>query len=138
MTPKAVKAAYGAAHRAAPCCGDGVSGDDLTRVALRFTTDLRARVGQNEVEFAYKGNTLRELMKAIADQFDVADLLIAGEELRPYVQVVINGRFSYTVGGLEAEIPDGASVVLFACRGVLTPVALPAGTTLSDLRDEGT
>jgi len=112
--------------------------DDLTRVTLRFTTDFRARVEQNEVEFAYKGNTLRALIRAIVDQFDIADLLTAGEELRPYVQVVINGRFSYTIGGLQAEIPDRASVVLFACGGVLTPVPLPAGTTLSDLRDEGT
>jgi len=115
-----------------------MSAEDLTRVTLRFTTDFRARVEQNEVEFAYRGNTLRDLMKAIADQFDVADLLTAGEELRSYVQVVINGRFSYTVGGLEAEIPDGASVVLFACRGVLTPVPLPAGTKLSDLGDKET
>ena len=115
-----------------------MSGDDLTRVTLRFTSDFRARVEQNEVEFAFNGNTLRALMKALVDQFDIADLLTAGEDLRPYVRVVINGRFSYTVGGTEAEIPDGASVVLFACRGALTPVPLPAGTTLSDLRDEGT
>lgn len=114
-----------------------MSGDDLTRVTLRFTTDFRARLGEYEVEFAYKGNTLRALLEAMVEEFDIADLLIAGDELMPYVQVVINGRFSYTIGGLEAHIPDGASVVLFACRGVLTPVPLPAGTTLSGLKAEG-
>jgi len=33
------------------------------------------------------------------------------------VRVVINGRFSYLVGGWDAQIPDGATVVLLQSYG---------------------
>ncbi len=83
--------------------------DDLTRVSLRFTTDLRKRLGQSHTEFTYEGKTVRDLLSAVSQQFDVSDLLMAGEEPLPFVQVIINGRLSYCVGGLDAWIPDGAT-----------------------------
>jgi hypothetical protein len=33
------------------------------------------------------------------EQFDIADLLMDGGELKPHVRVVIDGQFSYIVGG---------------------------------------
>lgn len=107
--------------------------DNLTRVSLRFTTDLRTRLEQRRVEFTYEGKTVREFLNAVSKQFDVSDLLMAGEEPLPFVQVIINGRFSYTVGGLDARIPDGATVTLISCRGALTPVPLPEGTSIRAL-----
>jgi molybdopterin converting factor small subunit len=108
--------------------------DKPTEITLRLTGDFRRRLGMHQARFAFPGATLRRLVAALVREFDLDDLLMAGDEPRPYVQVVINGRFSYLVGGLEAKIPDGSTVVLFACGGVLTPVPLPPGTTLRDLR----
>lgn len=107
--------------------------DELTRVSLRFTTDLRKKLGQSHTEFAYEGKTVRDLLRAVSQQFEVSDLLMAGEEPLPFIQVVINGRLSYTVGGLDGRIPDGATVTLISCCGVLTPVPLPSGTTMREL-----
>ncbi len=78
---------------------------------------------------------MRDLLRAVAHQFDVADLLMAGEEPLPFIQVVIDGRLSYTMGGLDAPVPDGATVTLISCRGVLTPVPLPGGTTMRELSE---
>ena len=111
-----------------------ISQDRLTNITLRLAGDFRGRLGKHQTRFAFPGNTLRQLMAALVREFDLGDLLMAGDEPRPYVQVVINGRFSYLVGGLEAQIPDGSTVMFFACGGVLTPVPLPPGTTLKHLR----
>jgi hypothetical protein len=41
----------------------------------------------------------------------------------------------YTVGGLEAKIEEGSTVVLFTCGGVLTPVEMPDKTTIRTLKE---
>ena len=95
-----------------PVAGGG-DGDDLTHVTLRFTSHFRARAGQSQTEFAFRGNTLRGFVPAVLEQYDIGDLLLDGSnELKPYVRVAINGRFSHTIGNWEAPIPDGATVVL--------------------------
>ncbi len=104
-----------------------------TEITLRLTGDFRKRVGVPQIHFAFPGRTLRQLIPALIKEFDLGDLLMEGGQPQPYVQVVINGRFSYLIGGLEAPIPDGSTVMLYSCGGVLTPVSLPAGTTLKHL-----
>lgn len=108
----------------------------LTQITLRMTGDFRRRLGIHRTRFAFHGDTLRQLLAALVRKFDLGDLLTAGGGPKPYVQVVINGRFSYLVGGSEAQIPDGSTVMLFACGGVLTPVPLPPGTTLKHLEPD--
>jgi molybdopterin synthase sulfur carrier subunit len=101
-----------------PPVGGGAKLDEPINVSLKFTSHFRAKVGMSNTEFAYKGNTLREFIPALLVQFDIADMLMEGDELKPHVRVVINGRFSYIVGGWDAQIPDGATVVLLHSYGV--------------------
>lgn len=96
-----------------PPVGGGRVGDDLTHVILRFTSHFRARVGQRQAEFAFRGDTLREFIPAVLQRHDIADLLLTGtHDLKPYVRVAIDGRFAENIGGWGARIPDGATVVL--------------------------
>lgn len=100
-----------------PPIGGGAKLDKPTNVSLKFTSHFRARVGMSNTKFTFKGNTLREFIPALLEQFDIAHMLMEGDELKPHVRVVINGRFSYLVGGWDAQIPDGASVVLLHSYG---------------------
>lgn len=68
-------------------------------------------------EFAFKGRTLAQFLPALVEQFEIEDLLLENGELRTNVRVIIDGRYSYLLGGLEAEIPDGATVVLVYSYG---------------------
>jgi molybdopterin synthase sulfur carrier subunit len=95
-----------------PPVGGGAGGDELTNVTLKFTSHFRARVGKSNTDFAFRGNTLRQFIPALLEQFDIADLLMDGGEQKTHMRVVIDGRFSYTVGGWEAQISNGATVVL--------------------------
>ncbi len=104
------------------------------KVIVRFAGDLLSRVGTFHHELDFEGDTLRDLIPAVVERFDLEDLLMNEGGIRPYVQIVIDGRFSYTVGGLDAAIRDGATVSFFAFRGGLLPISLPKGTTLRELR----
>ena len=95
-----------------PPVGGGSGKDDLTRIMLKFTNLFRKRLGISLTEFSFKGSTLRQFIPALQEQFEIEDLLIKDGELRSNVRVVIDGRYSYLLGGLDAHIPDGAMVVL--------------------------
>ncbi len=100
-----------------PPVGGGAKLDQPTNVSLKFASHFHARVGMSNTEFTFKGNTLHEFIPALLEQFDIGDLLMEGDELKPSVRVVINGRYSYLVGGWDAQIPDGATVVLLHLYG---------------------
>jgi len=116
-----------------PPVGGGAGHDNLTQITLKFAGDLHGRVGKSQTEFIFKGNTLCELVPAVIKEYELSDLLMADDAPKPYLQIVINGRLWYTVGGWEAQIPDRATVVLFLFGGVLSPVPLPPETTLQYL-----
>jgi molybdopterin synthase sulfur carrier subunit len=102
-----------------PPVGGGSGKDDLTRIMLKFTNLFRKRLGISLTEFTFKGSTLRQFIPALQEQFEIEDLLIKDGELRSNVRVVIDGRYSYLLGGLDAHIPDGAMVVLVYSWGGL-------------------
>ena len=95
-----------------PAVGGGDGENELTHITLKFTSFFRAKVGLSQTEFAFKGSTLRHFIPAMLEKYDIADMLMDGDELKSHVRVVINGRYSYLLGGWEAEIPDEAMVVL--------------------------
>ena len=95
-----------------PPVGGGSAKDDLTRVTLKLTSHFRERVGKALTEFTFKGNTLRQFIPALVEQYEVEDLIFKDGERRSNVRVVIDGRYSYLLGGPDAPIHDGATVVL--------------------------
>jgi molybdopterin synthase sulfur carrier subunit len=95
-----------------PPVGGGADAPGLTRVTLRFTSHFRERVAASQAGFSFKGNTMRQFIEALLSEYDIRDLLMDQGELRPYVRVAVNGRFSHFIGAWDAAIPDGATVVL--------------------------
>ena len=89
-----------------PPVGGGDGRDELTRVTLKLPSHFRARVGQSRTEFAFRGNTLKDFIPAVLQRYDIADLLLVGSyDLKLNVRVVINGRFSHTIGGWGGSHP---------------------------------
>jgi molybdopterin converting factor small subunit len=85
----------------------------MTHITLKFIGEFWSRVGFFSSEFEFEGDTVREFLPAVTKAYDVADLLLADETtIRPTSRLVLNGRFHYLVGGLEAPIRDGDVVTL--------------------------
>ncbi len=89
-----------------------VDAEGLTHVTLKFTGNVRERMGRDRMEFVFAGHTLGALLTDLFAQYDLRDLILEEGKVRPWARVVVNGRFSYLVGNMEAPIHDGDMVVL--------------------------
>ncbi|MFB6081396.1 MAG: MoaD/ThiS family protein [Halanaeroarchaeum sp.] len=110
-----------------------------TTVELRMTGHVRRRTGIGKTEYTFEGSTLRDLLTAVFEEFDVQDLIIAeseadattdgwaptpeslpgvwkknppGDQTRRYARVLVNGRFNEHLDGLDTTIEDGDRVGL--------------------------
>jgi len=113
--------------------------DRRTTVEVRCTGHVRDAVGEGGLEYTFEGTTLRELLDAFFEEYDVKDLLIAetedeattdgwadppeelpgtwrknpeGEQTRRYARVAIDGTFNEHLDGLDTELSDGDRVSL--------------------------
>jgi molybdopterin synthase sulfur carrier subunit len=67
--------------------------------------------GAREVEAT--GATVRELLEDLRARVPaLGDRVFDGSEIRPYVNVYVDGEDVRTRGGLDAPVRDGATVVL--------------------------
>lgn len=88
-----------------------------TRVTVKFANRFRAHLRQSDAELSFQGDTFREFIPALLAQFDLADLLLDGDQINSRVHVVINGRYSHLIGGWDAPVADGSTVVLTFAYG---------------------
>ena len=67
--------------------------------------------GSREVEAS--GATVRELLQDLTDRLPaLGEKVYDGSEIRPYVNVYVDGEDVRTAGGLDAPVREGATVVL--------------------------
>ena len=110
-----------------------------TTVEINCTGHVRTEIGRHSFEYTFEGTTLRELLAAFFEEYDVADMLIAetekeaqtsgwaptdgdppgtwrknpaGEQTRAFARIAINGRFNEHLDGLDTELEDGDRVAL--------------------------
>jgi molybdopterin converting factor small subunit len=79
---------------------------------VRVPPVLRAEAGgARELEAA--GETVRELLENLTERMPaLGEKVFDGAEIRPYVNVYVDGEDVRTAGGLDAPVRDGATVVL--------------------------
>ena len=79
---------------------------------VRIPPVLREEAGgSREVEAS--GATVRELLQDLSDRVPaLGEKVYDGTEIRPYVNVYVDGEDVRTSGGLDAPVRDGATVVL--------------------------
>jgi sulfur-carrier protein len=59
------------------------------------------------------GATVRELLENLSERLPrLGDKIYDGSEIRPYVNVYVDGEDVRTSGGLDAPLREGATVVL--------------------------
>jgi len=79
---------------------------------VRVPPVLRTEAGgAREVEAS--GGTVRELLEDLASRVPaLGERVYDGAEIRPYVNVYVDGEDVRTSGGLDAPVRDNATVVL--------------------------
>jgi MoaD family protein len=120
-----------------PPVGGGGGSAGRIHVTLKFGGELFTRMRGQTIQFNFEGSTLRELISALAEEHDLSDLLMDGNTPKPYLQMMINGRLWYAVGGWDAVIETGSTVALFQFGGALKPITIPTETTVGHLKSKG-
>ena len=79
---------------------------------IRVPPVLREEAGgARQVEAS--GSTVRELLEDLRGRMPaLGEKIYDGEEIRPYVNVYVDGEDVRTSGGLDAPVREGATVVL--------------------------
>jgi len=85
------------------------------KVKVRFFTVLREMAGKREEELTVRENTkVREVLdllsKTYGDEF--SDYLFEGEELRDYIQILLNGINIMTLDGLETRLREDSVLAI--------------------------
>lgn len=85
----------------------------MANVTLKFTGNVHTRMGAYQMDFSFEGTKLRDLLSAMFTRHNLRDLLLdESGNLKPYARVLVNGRFSELLQGLETPVRDGDIIVL--------------------------
>jgi molybdopterin converting factor small subunit len=85
----------------------------MTDVTLKFTGDLWSRMKTFRMDYAFEGTTLRDLLKALCQQYNIRDLMLdENDRIIPWSRVIVNGRFAEFHGDLGIPVGTGDEVVL--------------------------
>ncbi len=93
--------------------GDMSQSGRLTHVTLKFAGEVWTRMQMGHLDFAFEGQTLGELLQCLVSRYPLRDLIFdAYGQLDRRFRVILNGRFSYLVGGMDAPVHEGDMVVV--------------------------
>lgn len=85
----------------------------MTTATIKFTGNVRGRIGIGQMDFAFDGQNLGELLEALFARYDLRDVLLDLDGgLKPFARLLVNGRFSSSLQGMQTPIRDGDRVVL--------------------------
>ncbi|WP_435333870.1 ubiquitin-like small modifier protein 1 [Haloarchaeobius sp. TZWWS8] len=82
---------------------------------LRFFANFREAVGQKTIEREFDGEvTVAHVLTALEEEFDGLDgELLDGEEIRPQLSVLKNGRDVTHMNGTGTALEDGDTLSVF-------------------------
>lgn len=85
------------------------------QVELRFFASFREAVGQKTVEREVDdGATVGDVLRALEAEYDgLAGELVDGDEIRPQLSVLKNGKEVVHIDGLGTGLADGDTVSVF-------------------------
>ena len=85
----------------------------MVRLIVKFMGIPRQRTRIGQTEFNSTGRKLREVLREVANFYNVVDVILTeNEDVRPYARVLVNGRSFQFIGGMDAELHDGDAIAL--------------------------
>lgn len=84
------------------------------RLKVKLFANFREVTRNKEVEISLTGDKVGDVISALIHDYPKLEpLMLNGGEIKPYVNILINGRSARDRGGLEATIKEGDEVAVF-------------------------
>lgn len=85
----------------------------MVQVLVKFTGDVWMRMHRGQIEFAFEGDNLGQLLDALFARYALRDLLLdESGSVRFRSRIAVNGRFSDTLQGMQTPVHSGDVIVL--------------------------
>ena len=65
-------------------------------------------------EIQLEGNTVKDILDALSIKFPgIENIIFKGEDLRPYINIFLNGKNILESGGLEIRLNENDEIAIF-------------------------
>lgn len=90
----------------------------MANIKVMAFTSIKEVIGEGELNLELKGDpTLKDLLTLLRDSYNLPGKLFDGEDITKYLFILINGRLSSLLGGVDAILKDGDEIALLPPAG---------------------
>lgn len=84
------------------------------KVKVKLFGHFRYITDSKEVDIDAKGETVKDVVSALVEKYpDLGPAILENEEIKPYVNLLLNGKNVKESGGLAAKVKESDDIVLF-------------------------
>lgn len=92
--------------------------DRILKIKVKFFASFRELFQEREREVDLQsGSNMRDLLNLLCDSSKRQERIFDGDELKPYLAILKNGKHIYHLNGLETGLEEGDTVVIFPPAG---------------------
>jgi len=84
------------------------------KLKVKLFANFREVAKNKEVEISPKGDKVNDVISALIHDYPKLEpMILNGKEVKPYVNILINGKSVHDQGGLLAHVKEGDEVAIF-------------------------
>ncbi|MDY6966182.1 MAG: ubiquitin-like small modifier protein 1 [Halobacteriota archaeon] len=85
----------------------------MVKVVVKPFANFREIIEESELEVEVGSGIISGLLNSLCESYDLRDKIFDGDNIREYVNVLVNGRSINFLEGLKTELSDGDEVAIF-------------------------
>lgn len=84
------------------------------KLKVKLFANFREVTRNKEVEVDVKGSTVKDVVSALITAYPKLEpLMLADREIKPYVNILLNGQSVKGSGGLASKVKEGDDLAIF-------------------------
>jgi molybdopterin synthase sulfur carrier subunit len=84
------------------------------KLKVKLFANFREVTKNKEVEVNVKGSTVRDVVSALVHDYPKLEpLMLSGQDIKPYVNILLNGRSVRDQGGFTSKVKEGDDIAVF-------------------------
>ncbi len=86
----------------------------MTRLKVKLFANFREITKQKEVEVDVKGSTVMDAVSSLIEAYPgLGPIMLNDQEIKPYVNILLNGRSVKGQGGVASHVKAGDELAIF-------------------------
>lgn len=84
------------------------------KLKVKLFANFREVTKKKEVEVNVEGNTVRDVVSALMHDYpNLEPLMLTGQDIKPYVNILLNGKSVRDQEGLDSKVKEGDDITVF-------------------------